>query len=228
MKSLANKIKKVKSSVVAIGFSPEPNKVTIIGSGFSISDDGKILTAAHLFRNIDAEKQKKLMCMAMTEGGDKLNKYAWLPIQLLQKEDADDVALIQVKEYKKTLLSPLQLGNADGVEEGQYVYFTGFPYAARLINEGMGITLITNMGIISSVKRKGQDPHPLDWFIVDAVSNPGNSGCPLIDAKSNKVIGIMSIALRTKSQMQKYFDLDIREPMHIAGAKPINVAKALL
>ena len=65
-----------------------------------------------------------------------------------------------------------------------------------------------------------------NWLIVDAISNPGNSGCPLISTESNKVIGVMTIAFRTQSRVIK--ELDIREPMHIAGAKPINLAKPLL
>ena len=80
---------------------------------------------------------------------------------------------------------------------------------------------------MSNIKRDGVNPeHKRNWFIVDAISNPGNSGCPLIDLETNKVIGVMTIAFSTKSRIQP--DLDIREPMHIAGAKPINLAKALL
>jgi len=36
----------------------------------------------------------------------------------------------------------------------------------------------------------------------------------------------MAITFRMGSQMQK--NLDIREPMHICAAKPINLAKPLL
>jgi hypothetical protein len=38
----------------------------------------------------------------------------------------------------------------------------------------------------------------------------------------------MSMAFRTKSLVQKYNDLDIREPMHIAAAKPINLVKSIM
>ena len=132
-----------------------------------------------------------------------------------------------MEEYQNTLLKKVELGDSEKVEIGQEVYFIGFPYAAQLINEGFGITLVVNKGIISNIKRDGIDPdHPRNWLIVDAISNPGNSGCPLIDIESNKVIGVMTIAFRTKSQTQP--NLDIRESMHIAGARPINLAKNLL
>jgi len=149
-----------------------------------------------------------------------------LPLSFVKKEDKNDVSLFQIEDSEKTLLKPLELGNSDEIEVGQDVYFIGFPYAAQLINEGFGITLVVNRAIVSNIKQDGTDSaHPRNWFIVDAISNPGNSGCPLMDMKTNKVIGVMSIAFRTKSQVEKYDDLDIREPMHIAGAKPINLAK---
>jgi S1-C subfamily serine protease len=230
LSSLSEKIKKVRSSIVAIGFSPAQNQMTITGSGFCVSDDGKILTAAHIYNQTPPQFQSKLMGMAMIkQEPNSLEHYIWLPLTFLKKEDKNDLALFQVSGHEKTLLKSLELGDSEKVEVGQETYFIGFPYAAQLINEGFGITLIVNRAIVSNVKHDGIDSaHPRNWFVVDAISNPGNSGCPLIDAESNKVIGVMSIAFRTKSKVSKYEDLDIREPMHIAGAKPINLAKAIL
>ena len=226
--NLKDKIKKVRPSIIAIGFPPEPNKMTIIGSGFAISDDGKILSSAHLYRKLKPENIPQLMGMAMIEQGpNDLERYKWFPLKLIKKEDKSDVAIFQIEGYETTLLKKLDLGDSESVEVGEDVYFIGFPYAAVLINEGFGITLIANKGIISNIKRDGTDPgRKRNWFIVDAISNPGNSGCPLIDLKTNKIIGIMAITWRKKSKTHQ--DLDIREPMHIAGAKPINLAKPLL
>lgn len=230
MENLVKKIKDVRSSVIAIGFSPTPGQVTITGSGFCVSDDGKILTAAHIYSQTPPQFQSKLMGMTMVKQEvNGLEHYTWLPLTFIKKEDKDDISLFQLKDYKKTLLKPLELGNSESVGVGEEAYFIGFPYAAQLMNDGFGITLIVNRTIISNIKHDGIDPHlPRNWFIIDAISNPGNSGCPLIDIETNKVIGLMSIAFRTKSQVPKYNDLDIREPMHIAGAKPINLAKDIL
>lgn len=227
---LSESIKKVRSSVVAIGYSPAPNKMTITGSGFCVSNNGKILTAAHIYNQTPPQFQSKLMGMVMVKQEQNgLEHYTWLPLNFIKKEDKDDICLFQVGEYEKTLLKPLEFGNSDEVEVGQETYFIGFPYAGQLMNEGFGITLVVNKAIVSNVKQDGiNSTYPRNWFIVDAISNPGNSGCPLIDAETNNVIGVMSISFRTKSQVAKYNDLDIREPMHIAGAKPINLAKNLL
>jgi len=227
-KTLVDKIKKIKNSIVAIGFHPNPQQITIVGSGFCVSNDGKILTAAHLYNTLNESQRNNLKANVMIEQLDKdLERYKWISINLIAKDDKNDVAIFQLEEYQNTLLKKVELGDSEKVEIGQEVYFIGFPYAAQLINEGFGITLVVNKGIISNIKRDGIDPdHPRNWLIVDAISNPGNSGCPLIDIESNKVIGVMTIAFRTKSQTQP--NLDIREPMHIAGARPINLAKNLL
>ena len=225
---LKDKIKKNKNSIIAIGFHPEPDKITIIGSGFAVSDDGKILSAAHLYNQLKPEHISNLIGMVFVkEDPNGLEGFKWLPLRLIKKEDKDDVVLFQVEGYEDTLLSKLDLGDSESIEVGDEVYFVGFPYAGQLINDGFGITRIVNKGIISNVKRDGIDPgHEKNFFIVDAISNPGNSGCPLIDSESNRVIGIMTISFRIKSRTVD--NLDIREPMHICAAKPINLAKKIL
>jgi len=227
-KEYIGQIKKIKKSIVAIGFNPNPQQITIVGSGFAISDDGKILTAAHLYNQINEEQRKGLKANVMIkEVRDSVENYEWIPLTLIKKDDASDLAVFQLERYQDTLLRKTELGDSEKVEIGQEVYFIGFPYAAQLINDGFGLTLIMNKGIISNIKRDGVDPeHKRNWLIVDAISNPGNSGCPLIDMDTGKVIGIMTIAFRTQSRTVK--ELDIREPMHIAGAKPINLVKSIL
>lgn len=228
-KKLSEKIKEIRSSIVAIGFSPLEGQVNITGSGFCISDDGKILTAAHVYNQTPPQFQNKIMAMVMNkQDPDGLEYYMWLGTFFIKKDDQNDVALFQIENYQSTLLKKIELGDSDKVEAGQDTYFIGFPYAAQLIKDGLGITLTVNKAIVSNIKQDGVNPnHPRNFIIVDAISNPGNSGCPLIDVETNKVIGIMSMAFRIKSQVPEYDKLDIREPMHIAGAKPINLAKSI-
>jgi len=227
-KNLQEKIKEVKSSIVAIGFNPNPQQITIVGSGFAVSDDGKILTAAQLYNQLNPEQINNLKANIMIkQEANELEQYRWFPIKMVNKNDKDDLIVFQVDNCKETLLKKLELGDSDKIMTGDDVYFIGFPYAAQLMNEGFGVTLIVNKGIVSNTKRDGTDPsRRRNWLIVDAISNPGNSGCPLFDVETNKVIGVMTIAFRTQSKVQP--NLDIREPMHIAGAKPINLAKDLL
>lgn len=224
---LIKQIKNIKNSVVAIGFEPNKNQITILGSGFIISD-GRVITAAHIYNQIGAEQRDKLMANVMIrEIQDDVESYKWIPINLVKKNDADDIAIFQLADKTEVVSEGLELGNSEEVEIGQEIYFAGFPYAAQLINDGFGLTLIINKGIISNIKRDGVDlSHKRNWLIIDAISNPGNSGCPLIDAETSKVVGVMTIAFRTQSRTTP--GLDIREPMHIAGAKPINLVKDFL
>lgn len=230
-RTLQEKIKDVRQGIVAIGFNPSPDKITILGSGFVSDKFGKIITCAHLLNNLTEEQIKSLKANVMIEQpGKDLEVYKWIPIKISDKEKnvsvKNDLAVFQLEEIPQNIKF-LDIGDSEQVEIGQETYFIGFPYAAQLINDGFGITLVVNKGIISNIKRDGTDPErKRNWLIIDAISNPGNSGCPVIDAETNKVIGVMSISFRTQSQVQK--DLDIREPMHIAGAKPINLVKELV
>jgi len=225
LNNLQEKIKKVRQSVVAIGFNPNPQQITIVGSGFCVSDDGKILSAAHVYNHLNDDQRTNLKAMVMEKQLERdLESYKWIPIKLINKNDPDDLALFQLEEYKNTLLKKLDLDDSDKTEIGEESYFIGFPYAAQLINDGFGITLVVNKGIVSNIKRDGIDAsHKRNFIIVDAISNPGNSGCPLFNVETNKVTGVMTIAFRTQSKVQPI--LDIREPMHICAAKPINLAK---
>lgn len=225
MNNLQQKIREVRQSIVAIGFNPSPTQITILGSGFMVN--GKIVTAAHLTHTLNQEQIQNLKANVMIEQlGNDLEKYQWVPIKEFKKDVKNDLAVFEF-EQPPMYIKNMAMGDSENVEVGQDVYFIGFPYAAQLINDGFGITLVANRGMVSNIKRDGTDPsRKRNWFIIDAISNPGNSGCPLINAETNQVIGVMSISFRTPSQVMK--ELDIREPMHIAGAKPINLVIPLL
>jgi S1-C subfamily serine protease len=227
MTNLKENIKNVRASIVAVGFSPAPSQMTILGSGFLAN--GKIISVAHLLNNLTQDQVDNLKANVMVEqkNGD-LERYQWFPIKLVPEklDNKNDLAVFEFVERPENL-KELELGDSENVEVGQDTYFIGFPYAAQLINDGFGVTLVVNKGIVSNIKRDGTDPEKKrNWLIIDAISNPGNSGCPVIDVETNKVIGVMSISFRTPSQIVK--ELDIREPMHIAGAKPINLVNKLL
>ena len=225
MKNLQEKIKEVKSSIVAIGFNPTADRITILGSGFI--SGGKIITCAHLLNNLSEEQIKSLKANVMVEQvGSDMERYQWMPIKLFKKDIKNDLAVFEFEQAPENIKN-VSLRDSEDVEVGQDVYFIGFPYAAQLMNDGFGVTLVVNKGMISNIKRDGTDPEKKrNWFIIDAISNPGNSGCPVIDLETNEVIGVMSISFKTASQVMK--ELDIREPMHIAGAKQINLVKELL
>jgi S1-C subfamily serine protease len=143
------------------------------GSGFLISDDGKILTNSHVVTN---ENRLEVTLSDQTR----------YKATLLSRDESNDLALIQITPRKK--LSSLHLGDSDGLQVGQKVLAIGNPF-------GLNGTLTT--GVVSSLGRtiRGENDQTLEGLIqTDAAINFGNSGGPLLDSSGN-VIGINTAIL---------------------------------
>ena len=143
------------------------------GSGFLISDDGKILTNSHVVAN---EQQLEVT----------LSDQSRYKARLLSRDPANDVALLQISPRKK--LPVLRLGDSDALQVGQKVLAIGNPF-------GLEGTLTT--GIVSSLGRtiRGENDQTLEGLVqTDAAINPGNSGGPLLDSAGN-VVGINTAIL---------------------------------
>jgi S1-C subfamily serine protease len=165
------------------------------GSGFLISADGKILTNSHVVAN---ERQLEVT----------LPDQSHYKAQLLSRDEANDVALLQIQP--RTKLPALHLGDSDGLQVGQKVLAIGNPF-------GLEGTLTT--GIVSSLGRTimGENEHRLEGLIqTDAAINPGNSGGPLLDSAGN-VVGINTAILGPNGGN-----------IGIGFAMPINRAKLML
>ncbi len=136
------------------------------GSGFLISQDGKILTNSHVVAN---EHQLEVTLSDQTR----------YKARLLSRDEANDVALLQIEPRKKVPV--LHLGDSDALQVGQKVLAIGNPF-------GLEGTLTT--GIVSSMGRtiRGENDQTLEGLIqTDAAINPGNSGGPLLDSAGNVV-----------------------------------------
>jgi putative serine protease PepD len=136
------------------------------GSGFLISEDGKILTNSHVVAN---EQQLEVT----------LPDQSRYKAKLLSRDPANDVALLQISPRKK--LPVLHLGDSDSLQVGQKVLAIGNPF-------GLEGTLTT--GVVSSLGRtiRGENDQTLEGLIqTDAAINPGNSGGPLLDSAGNVV-----------------------------------------
>src|SRR5277367_255853 len=143
------------------------------GSGFLISEDGKIMTNSHVVTN---DRQLEVTMSDQTR----------YPAKLITRDEANDLALIQISPRKK--VSGLHLGDSDGLQVGQKVLAIGNPF-------GLNGTLTT--GVVSSLGRsiRGENNQELEGLIqTDAAINFGNSGGPLLDSSGN-VIGINTTIL---------------------------------
>jgi S1-C subfamily serine protease len=143
------------------------------GSGFLISDDGKILTNSHVATN---DRQLEVTLSDQTR----------YKASLLSRDEANDLALLQITPRKK--LPTVRLGDSEGLQVGQKVLAIGNPF-------GLEGTLTT--GIVSSLGRtiRGENERTLEGLIqTDAAINFGNSGGPLLDSAGD-VIGINTAIL---------------------------------
>lgn len=143
------------------------------GSGFLISEDGKILTNSHVVAN---ERQLEVTMFDQS-------KYKAV---LLNRDESNDLALLQITPRKK--LHWLRLGDSDVLQVGQKVLAIGNPF-------GLNGTLTT--GVVSALARdiRGENDQLLEGLIqTDAAINMGNSGGPLLDSAGD-VIGINTAIL---------------------------------
>ncbi|MGH2954961.1 MAG: S1C family serine protease [Solirubrobacterales bacterium] len=153
------------------------------GSGFVISEEGEIVTNAHVVT--DAEQ---------AGGGGSINEAREVYVQFadLNQVEAEivgvdpfaDVALLRV-DPEGLDLKPLPLGSEDDVRVGDGVAAIGSPF-------GQEQSQSLSIGIVSAKDRSIQSltEFQIDGAIqTDAAINPGNSGGPLLDAEA-EVVGI--------------------------------------
>jgi putative serine protease PepD len=158
------------------------------GSGLIISQEGRILTNAHVIQ--DANKIEVTL-------SDQTRYKA----RLLTSDRYNDLALLEITPKKK--LPILRLGDSDQIQVGQKVLAIGNPFGFL---EG---TL--TVGIVSSLGRsiKSENDLELEGLIqTDAAINPGNSGGPLLDSQGN-VLGINTAILGQNGNIGIGFALPI-------------------
>lgn len=153
------------------------------GSGIILSNDGYIVTNAHVVQGA-----RRIQVRLTTERRRAGRAPVFEPeVKLLEARlvglDRDmDVAVIKID---RTGLPSLQFGNSDAVRQGELVMAFGNP---------RGLEGSVSMGIVSSTARELHPDDFLAYIQTDAPINPGNSGGPLVDAQG-RVVGINTFIL---------------------------------
>ncbi len=163
-----------------------------VGSGFIISADGYMLTNHHV-----------------VDGADEIN--VTLPDKrefkgrLVGSDQRTDVALVKI-DTGGASLPTLKIGDPGKLRVGEWVIAIGSPF---------NLQNTVTAGIVSA---KGRETGELLPFIqTDAAVNPGNSGGPLISARSGEVVGINSQIFTTSGSYAGIsFAIPIDEAMRIA------------
>lgn len=143
------------------------------GTGFIISEDGMILTNAHVVADEEADYT------VLTNDGQKYKA------KVLARDTLRDLAIIKVENKKN--FRTLKLGDSDALQIGQTVIAIG-----NALGEYRNTV---SVGVISGLGRQvtaqgGQTIVTLEDVIqTDAAINRGNSGGPLLNLKG-EVIGV--------------------------------------
>ena len=172
------------------GTGPREFQSRSLGSGFIISNDGYILTNAHVVDNaaeITVRLTDKREFKARAIGADKRT----------------DVALLKIEASG---LPKVRLGDPSKLKVGEWVAAIGSPF---------GFESSVTSGIVSAKGRSLPQESFVPFIQTDAAINPGNSGGPLFNMKG-EVVGINSqIYSRTGGFMGLSFAIPIDVAMEV-------------
>lgn len=142
-----------------------------LASGVLISDDGKVLTAAHVVQAVDK------VFVEFADG-------QIVTARVISSAYNADVALLQLDSVPPGA-APAKIGDSDQVEVGDEVFVVGAPY---------GLSPTLSVGHVSgraAPKSSLASMSAWEFFQTDAAINGGNSGGPMFNSKG-EVIGIVS------------------------------------
>lgn len=142
------------------------------GSGFVVSEDGQIVTNAHVVANKHRVKVE-------------LKSGASYDAKIKDVDEKSDIALIKIEAPTK--LPVLLLGRSSDLRPGEFVVAIGSPFSLQ--------NTVTT-GIVSTTQRGGRElglrNSDMDYIQTDAIINYGNSGGPLVNL-DGEVIGINTL-----------------------------------
>lgn len=162
-----------------------------LGSGFVISEDGYVMTNAHVVQDAD-------------EILVRLNDRRELSAEVIGSDPQTDVALLKIDASD---LPTLTLGDSDELKVGEWVAAIGSPF---------GFDHSVTAGIVSAINRTLPRDAYVPFIQTDVAINPGNSGGPLFNL-DGEVVGINSqIFTRSGGFMGVSFAIPINVAMDVA------------
>jgi len=159
-----------------------------VGSGFIVTEDGYIMTNAHVVR--DASE----VVVKMTDRREYTAKVIGI-------DDRTDVAVIKIEAKN---LPTVRIGDPASLKPGQWVVAIGSPF---------GMENSVTAGIVSATARTLPSDQYVPFIQTDVAVNPGNSGGPLFNL-NGEVVGINS---QIYSQSGGYMGLSFAIPIDVAN-----------
>lgn len=164
---LPDLVSDVRGSVVKV-IAYRDNGVMGLGTGYAVSENGHIATAAHV-----------VVGNVLTEV--ELPSGATYVATVLTYDVIGDVALLRIDAG----LNPVKFGNSDKVNIGEPAFAIGHP---------LGLYYSVSSGVVSSKYRYINLGFTGDFLQLDLATNPGNSGCPVFNYRG-ELIGMISFSI---------------------------------
>jgi serine protease Do len=136
------------------------------GTGFIVDPNGYIITNNHV-----VEKADRIKVVINGDDGD-------YRARVVGYDSETDLAVLKIDA--KRPLQPVQIGNSDAVEVGDWVIAIGSPF---------GLQATVTAGIVSATGRDVGTGSFEHFLQTDAAINPGNSGGPLLNVRG-EVVGV--------------------------------------
>lgn len=158
------------------------NTVEFLGTGFLAHEKGYFLTCSHIINPTDSIVALFPPSLN-TFNPMTLGKVTTIPLILVQNNPSNDVALLKM-DNGDVKVPPNILGETATLECGSNIATIGFPFGY----ESLHLQSITQ-GIISA---KTINANNVKLIQFDSMIHEGNSGGPLLDLKTGKIIGIVT------------------------------------
>lgn len=218
----------IRPSIVAVGtvLPTRSPKAQFMGTGFVVGDGRHVITNHHVIPKSMNDDRMETLAVFVGQGKNARGRKA----KVVASDPVHDLALLEIKGAP---LPAMKLGKTAGVREGELFAFTGFP-----IGMVLGLYPVTHRGIVSAISpivipmmnsRKLDVKHirrmkaPFDVFQLDATAYPGNSGSPLYEIKTGRVIGVINSVLVKDTK-----ESALENPTGISYAIPVKYVRRLL
>lgn len=226
---LTKLIPAIKRSVVGVGtFERTRSPSTVfVGTGFVVGDGLQVITNAHVVPETIDEARMEQLGIVVGDG----DTVRFRPAQLVARDTEHDLAYLRLTGAP---LPALELAESNTAQEGDALAFTGYPLGMVLglhaATHRATLAAITPV-VIPSLNSHKLDArqitqlsrNPFSIYQLDSTAYPGNSGSPLYDAATGKVVGVIN-AVFVKGLKENA----ITNPSGITYAIPVNYVHDIL
>lgn len=227
--NLVRTVAAVKPSVVGVGtwLKTRSPATVFSGTGFVVGDGLSVITNAHVVPELLDGAHLEQLGVVVGSGND----ITFRPAHLAGLDREHDLAHLRLEGAP---LPALQLGDAAAAAEGQELAFTGFPLGMVLglhpVTHHAFLSAITPV-VMPSLSARKLDVRALvqlqrssfDIFQLDGTAYPGNSGSPVYDPDSGKVLAVVNMVM-----VKGLKETAITNPSGITYAVPVTYVRELL